>query len=212
MAKKYPHTNFKAFDIRIPENVGSFPSNVEFIRGNMEVGGPSVPFVPNTPEFDYIMANGLASEVHDWQKLDRRIWNNLVDGGQFESYEMAGRMMAAGPDRSTDTPAMRWMQRFVDWFQRIEGIDVMAPEKQGGYLRNAGFEITYEKNTRQYLDAARTGDVIDAAIANNFWAKWVRLYTASVYNLSATQNARIIDEVLQDLKANAARKGYYTSQ
>ena len=73
MGGDYPSTKLKALDLKEPPDVSSFPPNVQYVQGDMEVGGPSAPFVPSAPKFDYIHAALLIAFIKNWQQLDVRI-------------------------------------------------------------------------------------------------------------------------------------------
>lgn len=219
MARNYPKAKITALDRNPPYTLGRLPRNVKYIQQDIEGRDPSAAFDPKTPEFDYIYASRLSSDIKDWRSLDKKIWNNLVVGGQYEHADSLLGMIAVGPDNSTDTPAMRWMQDCREYFRKTDGIDALVMDKEGDYLKEVGFSIIWQHSTLEFFDAARHGgDALRASLVKGFFSKMVKALTPKIYRFdegNSTQRAESVNkivEVLKDVDSNAGRKGYAMKQ
>ena len=107
------------------------------------------------------------------------------------------------------------MEDFGKFFQRNEGIDILAMEEEGRYLQNAGFEIVFEHKLMEYLAPERMeGDEKRTSRTKRYFEALVRWYTPEIYDYDiSTQAGRAksdaeIDAVLKDVEASSASQGY----
>ena len=213
-ASTHPSVHVIGLDVSPPKGNtnATVPANCEFRIGNAE-GDWFTPDATGIQKTDYVYARMLATAIRDWPALCSRIYSNLQPGGYFESVDTVVELMADDGVDASRMPAMQWfaeLQRLVS----ATGVDTRAMDKQGQWLREAGFDVLLENPIRFYLDPARPemkGREQISAMTYRSVLDFMSTLTPKLYpDRSPRDLQQIAEAAKNDLTENRSRMGYST--
>lgn len=213
-ASTHPSVHVVGIDISPPklELSDELTPNCEFRTGNIE-GDWFTINATGIRKTDYIYARMLATAIRDWPALCSRLYSNLQPGGHFESVDTVIELAADNLTEAAQLPAMKWFNQLEEFVAR-NGVDTHAIDKQGQWLRDAGFEVILERPIRFYLDPMRREMQGKEQISTMIYKSvldFMSALTPKIYpNRSPTELQRITQAAKNDLYENRGRMGYST--